>query len=382
MTDGPPPPGVTVRLGTLALRDFRNIAGADLTWPAAGAVIVGANGHGKTNLLEAIHYAHALRPLRGGPDREAVRFDQEVFHLAFTAEGARCHTLRIGAERGSRVKRVVMDGTPVTRLADALAAIPSVVLSPRDTELVQGAPRERRHFVDALLAATSPRYLEALQRYRTALAQRSAVLRGASGGDVLAQAAVWEGTLATTGAALWAQRRDWTRAWGPTFATYCAEMGETAPAAMRHHSGQGDALDAPEEAIAEHLRDALARGREDDVRRGMTQVGPHRDDLRLLHGGRSVRAFASAGQQRTMALALRLIAWETLCQALQRRPLLLLDDPFAELDRSRVERILAMLRRMDDVQRVLVVPRADEVPAEFTALERWTIRSGVIDVGR
>jgi DNA replication and repair protein RecF len=377
-----PHPGDAVRLRTLSLRDFRNLAGADLTWPAAGAVVIGANGHGKTNLLEAIHYAHALRPLRGGPDRDVVQFDHEAFHLGFAASGARCHTLGIGAERGSRAKRIVMDGAPVTRLADAFAAIPSVVLSPRDADLVQGAPRERRHYLDALLAATSPRYLDALQRYRTALAQRSAVLRGPATPDQGAQAAAWEGTLAAAGAVLWSARREWTAAWGRTFTTYCAEMGETASAQMRHHSGQGEAIDAAEPSLVDHLRLALAAGRDDDLRRGMTQLGPHRDDVRLLLGGRSVRAFASAGQQRTMALALRLIAWETLCRALNRRPILLLDDPFAELDRSRVERILAMLRRMEDVQRVLVVPRADEVPADFTPLDRWSIREGVIDGGR
>ncbi|MBL8958472.1 MAG: DNA replication and repair protein RecF [Gemmatimonadetes bacterium] len=382
MTADAPAPGVTVRLRTLALRNFRNIGAADLTWPAAGAVIVGANGHGKTNLLEAIHYAHALRPFRGGPDREVVRFDEDTFHLAYAADGARCHTLGIGAERGTRAKRIVMDGTPVSRLADAFAAIPSVVLSPRDAELVQGAPRERRQFLDSLLAATSPRYLEALQRYRHALAQRSVVLRAPATATQSAEASVWEGPLATAGAVLWVMRREWTSTWAGTFTRYCAEMGETAVATMRHHTGQGDALEGTESTLADHLRSSLAAGRAEDVRRGMTQVGPHRDDVRLLHGGRSVRAFASAGQQRTIALALRLIAWETLCAALHRRPILLLDDPFAELDRSRVERILAMLRRMEDVQRVLVVPRADEVPADFTALERWTIRDGVIDVGR
>ncbi|MBK8250883.1 MAG: DNA replication and repair protein RecF [Gemmatimonadetes bacterium] len=382
MAEDAPTAGVAVRLRSLALRNVRNIGAADLTWPAAGAVIVGANGHGKTNLLEAIHYAHALRPLRGGPDREVVQFDQDTFHLGYSAEGARCHTLGIGAERGSRAKRVVMDGAPVARLADAFAAIPSVVLSPRDAELVQGAPRERRHFLDALLAATSPRYLEALQRYRHALAQRSVVLRGPSTSSQGTEASVWEGPLATAGAVLWVMRRDWTSAWAKTFTQYCAEMGETAAANMRHHTGQGDALEHEEANLVEHLRGSLAAGREDDVRRGMTQVGPHRDDVRLLHGGRSVRAFASAGQQRTMALALRLIAWETLCASLARRPILLLDDPFAELDRSRVERILAMLRRMEGVQRILVVPRADEVPPDFTPLERWTIREGVIDGGQ
>jgi DNA replication and repair protein RecF len=371
-----------VRLRTLGLRDFRNIAAADLEWSPAGAVIVGANGHGKTNVLEAIHYGHALRPLRRGPDREAVRFEQEAFHLDFRVDGARCHTLGIGAERTSRAKRVLMDGSPVSRLADAFAAIPSVALSPRDAELIHGAPRERRHFLDALLAATSPRYLLAIQRYRTALAQRSAVLRGPATADVSAQAAAWEGPLATEGAVLWTMRRAWAHTWSASFSDYCAEMGEFASASMRHHTGQGEEVDAGEVSVAAFLARSLEAGRADDIRRGMTQVGPHRDDLRLLQGGRSVRAFASAGQQRTMALALRLIEWETLRLALSRRPILLLDDPFAELDRSRVDRILAMLRRMSDVQRVLVVPRDDEVPAGFTALDRWTINSGVIDVGR
>lgn len=155
---------VSVALVALSVRDFRNLQRVEVEVPAAGMVVVGPNGHGKTNLLEAIHYLHTLRSVRGARDVELVRFGAEAFHLAATIAGAGVDAMRVGFARVGKRKKVVLDGAECSRLADAFGAVPSVMFSPRDVELVAGAPTERRRFLDITLATTSRRYLTALQR--------------------------------------------------------------------------------------------------------------------------------------------------------------------------------------------------------------------------
>lgn len=362
----------------VTIRDFRNIERAEVEVPAAGVVLSGLNGHGKTNVLEALHYGHALRSLRGVRDQELVRFGQEAFHLAFTATGGAVDSLGIGVARTGRRKRLVSDGVEVTRLGDAFAAIPSVVVSPRDVVLVAGTPQDRRRYLDLLLAATSRRYLSALQRYRAALVRRNAVLRDQSrAADAAAQAAVWEPALAETGATLWAERVRWVDWAARVTAERCAEMGEPQRFAMRLQSSMRD-LTGSEAELHLALAGALERERQSDLRRGMTQHGPHRDDLLLMLAGKMARSFGSGGQQRTIALALRLVEAATLREHRGHDPILLLDDPFAELDRERSARILALVAQHGRGQRFLAIPREDEVPSGFGDLTRWRIEGGVI----
>lgn len=374
----------TVRLAHVGLRDFRNIARAALEVPPEGFVLVGRNGHGKTNVLEAIHYAHALRSMRGARDQDLVRFGAEAFHVALRVEGAAVEDWRVGVDRATRKKRLVLDGAEVTRLTDALGAIPSVVLSPRDVGLVTGAPQERRRFLDILLAATSSRYLHALQRYRATLARRNAVLRdAATRADGPALAAVWEPALAEAGAVLWAERLAWVRAVASRVRHLCARIGEARSVSVRYHTLARERMGGAtgEAELAEVLRQSLAHDRAADIRRGLTVHGPHRDDLVLSLDGRLVRTFGSAGQQRTVALALRLVEAETLRERLSRDPILLLDDPFAELDRDRARGILGLLGELGGGQRILAVPREDDVPPEFTGLSRRVIAHGEVADG-
>lgn len=170
--------GPAVRLTAVALRDYRNFAHLDLPLPDEGLVVVGENGQGKTNLLEAIYYLQLLRSVRGARDVDLVRFGAAGFHLLGTVDGER--TLGVGFERASRRKRVTVDGTPVHRLSDAIGGLPSVMFAPADVELVSGAPVIRRRYLDILLALTSRPYLTALQTYRAALARRNAALRDAA----------------------------------------------------------------------------------------------------------------------------------------------------------------------------------------------------------
>jgi DNA replication and repair protein RecF len=374
--------GRRVVLGTLALRDFRNLARLDLGFPTAGAVVVGENGQGKTNLLEAIYYLHLLRSVRGARDVDVVRFGAPGFHIAARTSGGTYHELSVGFERQGRRKRVKLDGAEPPRLSDALGALPCVLFSPADVDLVAGAPRARRRYLDILLALSSRPYLAALQRYRAALAQRNAALReslrgAGSGARGEQRVAVWEAPLAESGAVLWRERVTWSEQTAGRFAALCAAIGEQVPVAMRYATSL-----EPSSSALPDIADALARALEHkrglDMRRGITHAGPHRDDLTLTLDGRELRAFGSAGQQRTAAIALRLLEAETLHERLGAAPLFLLDDPFAELDVRRSTRILELLADQGMGQTLLTVPRESDIPPALSSLARWRISAGVV----
>jgi DNA replication and repair protein RecF len=370
-----------VVLRSLAVRDFRNLARLDLAFPVAGVAIVGENGQGKSNLLEAIYYLHLLRSVRGARDVDVVRFGAAGFHVAARTEGGTYHELSAGFERQGRRKRVKLDGAEPPRLVDALGALPCVLFSPADVELVAGAPSARRRYLDIVLALSSRPYLAALQRYRHALAQRNAALReaqrSAGGARAESRIAVWEAPLAEHGAVLWRERVAWSAAAAPRFAAMCAAIGEQTDVGLRYATAlepDGVQLDAITAALAQ----ALESKRGLDIRRGLTHAGPHRDDLALTLDGRELRAFGSAGQQRTAAITLRLLEGETLRERLGAAPVLLLDDPFAELDVRRAARILELLAEQGMGQALLTVPRESDIPPALTRLARWGIAGGVV----
>ena len=369
---------VRARVERISLRDFRNFEEVDVALPPEGLALVGENGHGKTNFLEAIYYLQILRSFRGARDVDLVRFDTAGFHLAAALGDAPAGRVTVGFQRQSKRKKATVDGAEPQRLADAIGAFPAVIFSPTDSELVAGAPGERRRFLDVMLALTSRPYLAALQRYRAALARRNAALRVANGGHSQAAIEAWEPALAETGAILWRARRAWVQSHADHFASLCADIGEQGASALRYVTPMdcGDS-DAERELLA-----ALARRRSLDMQRGMTHAGPHRDDLELTLADRDLRTFGSAGQQRTAAIALRLLEASTLRLASGAEPIVLLDDPFAELDHRRTARILSLLQAEGRGQTVLAVPRASDIPADLTRLERWRVHAGAISPER
>ena len=363
-------------LTRLTVRDFRNLARVDLAPPSEGFALVGENGQGKTNLLEAIHYSQLLRSFRGARDAELVRFDTAGFYVAAEIANAAHRTVSVGFERAGKRKRVLVDGDERQRLTEALGAFPAVLFSPRDAEIVAGAPGARRRFLDLMLALSSRPYLAALQRYRAALAQRSAAMRrpGVSGARQEQAVSVWEAPLAEYGAVLWRARREWALEHRARYVELCAALGERASADLSYTSSIGE----PDDPLGA-LRDARARNRAADIRRGLTHAGPHRDDLSLTLGGRDLRAFGSAGQQRTAAIALRLLESATRRAASGSEPVMLLDDPFAELDARRAARILELLVAHGSGQTMLAVPRADDIPSRLTRLARYRIAAGAVE---
>jgi len=367
------------------VRGFRNLADADLELPDAGAVLVGPNGHGKTSLLEALLYLEVFRSFRGARDRELVRFGEDGFRVEVETDGRsdggsgvarrqdgqrlpdksrEGRVVAAGYDARTSEKRVVADGLKADRLADAIGAVRGVVLSPSDVQLATGGARVRRGFADVLLALTVPGYVEALGEYRRALRHRCR----ATMDDVTD----WEALLARSGARVAAARRGWVERWAARYGALCAEIGETLEAGLCYASRAtgGEA----------ELAEALERSRERDMMRGTTSVGPHRDDLRLLLGGRDLGVYGSAGQWRTAALALRLIEAETLAER-DGLPVVCLDDAFAELDADRSARLGGLVEGLAALgsQVFATVPRDGEMPEAVRTLPRWRIREGRID---
>ncbi len=363
-----------IRLDNITIQNFRNLERVDLSLPPEGVAVIGDNGHGKTNLLEAIYYLEILRSMRDARDQDLTRFDSTGFHLSARAHGPAEHEIAIGFECATKKKKVTIDGSAPRRLSDALGNLPSVMFSPRDLDMIVGAPSERRRYMDLLLSLTDRRYLHALQHYRANLARRNAALRHASRrGASDAEVSVWEPALAEHGSLLIESRAKWVSDWTSEFTRLTNDIGEKERAEMRYVSPFAES-----EARHDVLLAAFEEKRPLDMRRGITHVGPHRDDLELTLDGRDIRLFGSAGQQRTAAIALSMLEAATLRDHAGAEPLLLLDDPFAELDIHRASRILRMLETRGPGQTILTVPRESDIPPGLMSLRRLRIREGAI----
>jgi DNA replication and repair protein RecF len=353
-----------VRLRRLVARGFRNLADLDCAIPGRGIALLGATAQGKTNFLEAVYYPVLFRSFRGAADQEVAGFDSPGFHLEASVEDAPVGTLAAGYLPAGRRKRILLDGGETERLADAVGRWLAVVFLPGDVELAWGPAAGRRQYLDRLLSLADRGYLRALTRYRAALAQRNSALR--QGRAELAWA--FDAPLAAAGAEIVAARQRWVRQAGERFAAEFDCIGERGPAGLSYR-GPAELADPGA------WTGALLEARPADRARGASTVGPHRDDLRLEIGGRTIRDFGSTGQQRSAAIALKLLELATLREARDTEPALLLDDVFAELDDDRRERLAARLIGPEDRQVFLTAPRTEELPRGLT-LEVWSVTDG------
>jgi len=330
-------------------------------------VLLGPNAQGKTNFLEAVGYPVLFRALRGAPDSEVAAFSGPGFRLEATfVDGERTRTAEVRYTTANRRKQIALDDAPVARLSEAVGAWVAVAFLPRDVALAGGPAPERRQYLDRMLSLASADYLRSLARYRAALSQRNAALR--QGQESMARA--FDAPLAEAGAEVMRVRLGWAGVAAPRFAEGFAELGESGAATLTY---SGDEALADAEGWAEALQ--RARGR--DVSRGMTTVGPHRDDVVLTVSGRSLRDYGSTGQLRSAAVALRLLELATIEEARGVSPALLLDDVFAELDADRQARLADRLLARRAGQVFVTAPRGDELPAGL-ALPVWSVLEGVV----
>ncbi|HYJ81035.1 MAG TPA: DNA replication/repair protein RecF [Longimicrobiaceae bacterium] len=370
-------------LARLHLRDYRNFAEQVLELPPQGVAIIGDNGQGKTNLLEAIYYLEIFRSFRGAPDEQLVRFGEEVFRVEgrLLAPDGTERSVAAAFERRRRRKKVTVDGAEPERLGDALGRVGAVIFSPSDVELVAGGPGQRRRFLDIVLSLADRGYLAALQRYRQALFQRNTLLRQGSPAELVA---AWNEGLVASGSRVVAARARWVAESREGFAEHYARVAGGQPGSVAFVSSIPELPDAPSaDDIAGGFREQLERTAERERVRGMTLVGPHRDDLRFTTTGEDgvpldLRTYGSGGQQRTAAIALRMVEAETIRQTRGRESVILLDDVFAELDPGRSRRIIEWIDAAEGGQVILTSPKPADVQIHGDTLPRWRMEGGVV----
>jgi DNA replication and repair protein RecF len=314
-------------VASVTLGRFRNYETLSVDLDAGFNVIAGPNAQGKTNFLEALYLLSTTTLLRGQRDAEAILDGNSQATVMAELIGGRTQ-LGITLEAGIR-KRATLNGLKLPRASDLIGRLPCVCVSSLDLAIVRDEPSDRRHFLDLELSALYPAYLRHLATYKRALEQRNALLRDsreyAQPPEVFE---TWEEQIANAGAAIRQARTAYVRDLSPIAADRHALMGE------------GESLDLvymPKDQAwsADDLRIALDRSRSQDIGRGGTSVGPHRDDLMMQVAGREARLFASQGQQRTSVIALKLATLELIREKLGSPPMLLLDDILSDLDERR-----------------------------------------------
>ena len=359
----------------LSLVDFRSYPGVELELAPGATALVGPNGHGKTNLVEAIGYVASQSSHRVATDGPLVRAGAQraVVRCAIAREQrSTLVELEISATGSNRAR---VNRAPLTRARDALGLLRSVLFAPEDLALVKGDPDGRRRFLDDLLVARVPRYAGLRADYERVLRQRNALLKSAgrtirAGRGDVRTLDVWDSHLATAGAELLAGRLRLLRELGPFVASCYREVSDgQGEAAVGYRSTLGADVtpDIPldRERLQARLLDAMASGRADELERGVSLTGPHRDDMVLTLGGFPARGYASHGESWSLALALRLAGYEVLRAdgTGDAEPVLILDDVFAELDTGRRGRLAKLVAGAEQV--LVTAAVVEDVPEEL-----------------
>ena len=312
-------------------RGFRGLQDTDFV-PCPGLnVLSGANAQGKTSVLEAILYGATTRSHRASSDEELVHYGGDEFHVRLEAMAAG-HPVLIEANWWCEAKRFRVDGVPQTRLSDILGRVCVVFFAPEDIGLVKGAASVRRLFLDMELSQVQPPYLRALQRYRQALRQRNELLRRQCTDGALLEP--WELQLAEHGKKLITERRAYVEELSGIAAPLYGRIVEEEPLELAYK---------PDVADPDALAAVLCDGRKSDLVRKATGRGPHRDEMEISIAGKPARAYGSQGQQKSVALVLKLAEVELMRARVGEYPVVLLDEALAELDARRGARLFAAL---------------------------------------
>ncbi|MEU1276924.1 DNA replication/repair protein RecF [Streptomyces sp. NPDC005805] len=373
----------------LSLADFRSYARVEVPLDPGVTAFVGANGQGKTNLVEAVGYLATLASHRVSSDAPLVRMgaDRAVIRAAVT-QGERSQLVELELNPG-RANRARINRSSQVRPRDVLGIVRTVLFAPEDLALVKGDPGERRRFLDELVTARSPRMAGVRSDYERVLKQRNTLLKSAAmarrhGGRSMDMSTldVWDQHLARAGAEVLARRTELIAALQPLAdKAYEALAPGGGPVALEYRSSAGEAGETAEPGPAqsrdeyyEQIVGALAAVRKQEIERGVTLVGPHRDDLLLKLGRLPAKGYASHGESWSYALALRLASYDLL-RSEGNEPVLVLDDVFAELDARRRERLAELVA---PGEQVLVTAAVDDDVPGVLAGTRYTVADGEV----
>lgn len=397
-----------MRVERLRLTDFRSYRELDLTLPAGLIVFYGRNAQGKSNLLEAISLIATTRSFRTSSEREAIRWGapgrfarvvgdvarsrdhleievilaEGVDDPAVSATTTPSEAAPAPPSTATYRKRVRVNGAP-RRALDLVGQAPVVVFAPTDLDLVTGGPAQRRHFLDLTLCQTNHTYCRTLSQYQKVIAQRSALLRRIREGlDTPQSLAYWDDQMTRLALPIMRERADFLARASLVAARVYAALGAdedgaaegASEAALRldyrpSYQPPAEASGEAEAAAAGRMRAALEAVRRREIAQGANVLGPHRDDVGFLAGGVDLATYGSRGQQRTVALALKLAELQYIEAETGEQPVLLLDDVLSELDPQRREDLLAAVRGLDQT----LVTTTDLTIAPAEALREATI---------
>ncbi|HEX3286006.1 MAG TPA: DNA replication/repair protein RecF [Mycobacterium sp.] len=357
----------------LGLQDFRSWAQVDLDLEPGRTVFVGPNGFGKTNLVEALWYSSTLGSHRVAADAPLLRAGAEraIISTITVNEGRELAIdLEVVAGRANKAR---LNRSPVRSAREVLGVLRAVMFAPEDLAVVRGDPSERRRYLDELATTRRPRIAGVRADYDKVLRQRTALLKTAAGaryrGDrsVFDTLDVWDGHLAAHGAQLIAARIELVNQLAPEVEKAYQLLAPASRPAAIHYRTKVEQIDGQNETVEffeAALLDALSRRRDAEIERGVCLVGPHRDDLELRLGDQVAKGFASHGESWSIALSLRLAAYELL-RSEGGDPVLLLDDVFAELDTARRNALAGVAGSAEQVLVTAAVP--DDIPADWDA---------------
>ncbi|MBF0098679.1 MAG: DNA replication and repair protein RecF [Magnetococcales bacterium] len=364
-----------MKLERLRVQDFRNMVQADLACSPGINLLLGDNGHGKTNVLEAIGLLALGRSFRRAPALVMRRHGQGGFSLSAEVEKGGLHHQLTFTSQGAQ-QQVRLNGKGVASLSGLAQVLSAVVLTPDAPALIRGAPEERRNYLDWILFSHQRTYASVVRDYQTALRARNQLLRNQCQDG--RQYEAWEESLAQLGARIYRERQHMMQRMAQCMADYLHALaldphgygwqlaGEKGEGQMEDGTGQRETA----------YRQGLRQSRMADQRSGSTSVGPHRDDPHFVQGKRLLARFASRGQQKRFLLALKLAEAALLRARFGEAPLLLLDDPLTELDRDGMQRLLRLLAAGEQQLFIALCSEEEMTWPDPLVLRRFRVQEG------
>ena len=343
-----------MQIKKLFLQNFRNYEQETLHFSDGLNVLFGKNAQGKTNCAEAVFYLCTGASLRIRHDKQLIKMGAEQAYICAEAEN-KYGNVKIEASIWENKREIRVNGSKIAKNADLMGHVNSVFFSPGELRLIQDGPDERRRFMNISISQTSPSYYTALLRYNKILDQRNALLKNPDCALVLDTLPIWDEQLCKYAALIIKKRREFLEKLSPYAEQMHAFLTDNAEAleVKLDKAYQGD-----EEEIAQILKRRLANNYDKDLRLGFTTVGPHRDDLVVCISGADAKSYASQGQMRTSALALKLAEVQIFKDISGEYPVLILDDVMSELDLPRRKKLL---KRIEGIQTLLTCTHAERV---------------------
>ena len=353
-----------MQISELSLRNFRNHENLELDFPAGATTIVGRNGRGKTNIVEAVHYLATLGSHRVSQDAPLIRSGQNTATISATVEK---HNRQARVELTINfpgANKVLLNTNPLTKTKDILGLVTTVIFSPEDLDLVKGEPSARRRFIDELSTLLAPKFSSTRSDFERILKQRNTLLkslgRRAPSTQARATLDAWDEQLIQSGSEIIFTRGENIKRIDPFVTEFGTIIsGDTEPLYLNYLNNWLPVEQLVKADIEKLFRDELEKRNKDEIDRGVTLVGPHRDDLNIQLSNLPAKGYASHGQSWSIAIALRLAAFKTLREH-DDDPILILDDVFAELDEKRRNRLISII---SDVEQTLITAAViEDVP--------------------